>query len=195
MKKTFAIIATLCSAVFCLAACDSDGTKQYDKLNEMLDAEYTGIVLTVTDTFDEETSLTSTYEISYAEDGTHVSYAVEQFAPLDLTAELPEDGKTVLEGEAVIKEGTVVSNSGKAEIPESALKASFTFKKEYFGNAVFTDSTFTADVSNAGAFLGYTVACSGMKVEASFSKAFTDITVTYSTDKGGNLVLSYKFTV
>lgn len=169
MKKSILIIS---AAVACAVACGfgacsckkSGNSTRYENLNNMLNANYSEINLTVTNTFDESTFLTSEYIINYYESAITVEYTVERFSSLSIDD--PSIGyKYVLSGEAYIENGEV---TGGEEVGINATFANpkFNFKEQYFVNAVLEDVYFQADVKNAAAFLGYDISCTDMKIYA-----------------------------
>lgn len=193
MKKTFFMLAVVCAAVCCLSAC----TNEYDALNAMLNADYSKIVITVTDTFDENTRLQSEYIMCFSENETTVNYTVEKFAIIgDSFDNLITDVKTVLTGEAVIRDGVIVSvNGDDVNLPALVTKRGLNFKKRYFENVQLTGLYLEADVKNASGFLGIGLTCSNMKVQATFLKVFDNICITYTSESGNQVEYKYVFTL
>ena len=197
MKKKWIMFAAVCAFSCCLGlvGCDmGSNTGEYDALNAMLDADYSQIVLTVTDTFDKNTSLTSEYTVKYSTDTITVTYTVERFneASLDNPS---TDIKTTLTGEAVIEDGAIVSRSGDdIKLPVDIAKPRLTFNKKYFENVNLTGVNLKADVKNADAFLGSQVSCTGMKVSATFLDVFYNINISYTSAGGNKVEYKYVFT-
>lgn len=197
MKKKILALAAVCVAACCLGACDSSSNipaNDFDKLNAMLHADYSRVVITVTDTFDENTSLTSEYAVNYSDDGITVNYVVEKFAELSLD-DPQEDVKRVLRGEALIQGGAVVSVEGDdigltAEIAEMG----FVFQEDYFENVELTGIQLKADVKEPAAFFGLQMDCTDMKVAATFLDVFFDINITY-TSASGQVEYTYAFEI
>ena len=74
MKKIFAVMAAFVAAVCCLGGCNkNNGFDEYAMLNDMLNVNYSQFVLNITDTFDDDTSLNSSYSINVSEDVTTIS--------------------------------------------------------------------------------------------------------------------------
>ena len=207
MKRVFPTIAAIFAAAVCFAACtpEQTGTEppredpdpvpqtdEYDALNEMLSLRYSAIVLTVTDTFGEGAYLKSEYAFSYAE-GTKVHYRVERFA--EIGEEFLPSEKVTLEGEAVVQDGFVVSVTGEEIGFPRVLGKGLTFRKEYFGNTELSGIFLKADVKDVSGFLGAEVACTDMKVEASFLEAFYGIVITYTSAAGSAVEYRFDFTV
>ena len=187
------MIATLLTAIFALAACGGKAS-EYNKLNEMLDASYSKIELTVTDTFG-DLSLESKYTIRYSDSGITVGYTVEKFA--EVTLDNPSTGlKTTLTGEAVIEDGVVVSvNGDDIGLGADIAKTGLTFKKEFFKKAELTDSRLKADVKDASGFLGTQLTCTDMKVEAAFGDVLYNINIVYTSEGGNEVKYAYVFTL
>lgn len=191
--KGFAV-AAIAASVCMLAACGVRAKNQYDALNERLAAHYSEIVLTVTDTFDEDTSLTSVYTFSYpSAENVVIHYTVESFGEISLDGGTEKVTRT---GTALITDGALILTTGDdIGIPESFAKKGLTFRAEYFGNAQLNETAFSADVTNVSAFLGCELACSDMKVSASFADAFESLTVTFTAADGSAVEFCYEFTL
>lgn len=202
MRKTVFAIAAACAAACCFGACNSScnddkpSFNQYDELNSMINKSYSKIELTVTDTFDGDTSLVSEYTMQYSEGGVTVSYSVERFSSLSLGGD--DWLITVYTGEAVIKDGSVVSVTGDdIGITADITKTGFTFKQEYFANVneSILGIRLEADVVNPGGFTGTDMTCTDMKVKADYFDAFTEMQIAYTAENGGKVEYAYVFTV
>ena len=209
MKKSVLILATVCFAAVCLSACNLTGGKkkedktpgdqtvvqdEYDALNEMVGMEYSRIVLTVTDTFGEDLTLTSVYEIGYSGDCVTIDYTVERFTGFDGTEDVLPDPVTTLTGRTVILDGEIFSVTGDdVGITPSAATLGFTFKEEYFENADLNEVYLKADVKDPSAFLGTQISCSGMKLTVTFFDALNDINLSYVSENGNSVSLRYVF--
>ena len=194
MKKRFiAFGATVLAAACCLGSCGEqpDG---YDALNEMLHKDYSQIVLTVTDTFDGEISLTSVYTVKYSNEGVTVDYKVERFSVL--TPDAPStDVKTTFTGTAVVEDGVIVSAGEEVGFSSIEFVTGLAFKGEYFENAELTDAYMIADVKDADAFMGTEISCTEMKATAVFYDVFYTINITYTSASGSRVKYLYEFTV
>ena len=197
MKKSILTIAAIASAACALAACNSSrGNSQsdeYQKLNDMLNASYSKIAITVTDTFIEEgVTLKSEYTLNYSESEITVNYKVERFAQISLDSPAT-DVKTTYTGTATIKDGKVTGGEEvglSADIAETGL----TFKKEYFENATVTGVFMQAEVSDTSAFLGSEVESNDMTVYAEFLNVFFNIEINYTQNKN-KVKYEYVFTI
>lgn len=196
MRKSILMIAAASVAACCLGACtvscnDQSEFYKYEQLNSMLSEKYSQISLTVTDTFDEDTTLKSEYVFKYSESEITVEYSVERLTGLSLD-EPSADFKTTHKGTAVIKDGAV---TGGEEVGITADMASlkFNFKESYFENATLTGVYLKADVKSVGSFLGLALDCTDMKVYAEFLEVFYNISLSYK--QGDNkIVYDYVFT-
>lgn len=200
MKKP--IVSVVGLAALLLASCGApEGETQakdaYAPLNEMLKAEYSQIALTVTDTFDEETSLTSEYIFVRSEGSVTVQYTVERFEALGLPGTDGADGgKTVLSGKAVLQEGSFLCTEGDpVEFPAQIAAGGLSFKAEYFEDAELAGVYFKATVKDAGGFFGVPLSCTEMKVSATFLDFFYEIEIVYTSSGGGRTEYRYEFSV
>ena len=198
MKKQIFVLAVAIAAACGLTACDdkAPAVSKYDKLNEMLDASYSQLEITVTEAFaDENLTLTSEYTVKYSESGVTVSYTVEKLAEIALDSP-SSDVKTTLAGEAVIKGGVVVSHEGDfVSLSSEIAKPGFCFKEEYFENADLTEMYLKADVKDVSGFLGTQLTCTDMKVNAAFVDAFHNINIVYLSESGNEVKYEYVFTL
>lgn len=196
MKKPILMLAAVGAAACCLGAC-GENYDEYAMLNEMANADYSQVVLTVTNTFDEHTSLSSVYTIKYSGVTVTVEYAVEKFTKIDASLDGPaEDVITTLTGEIIIQGGVITSRDGDdvgltAEVAYIGLE----FKQDYFENVELTGNTLKADVKSANEFLGSQVTCSDMKVYATFIEVFNEVNITYTSESGCLVEYSYIFTI
>lgn len=196
MKKQILMLTAVCAAACCLGAC-GEPYDEYATLNDMINADYSQVVLTVTDTFDEHTSLSSVYTIKYSGVTVTVEYEVEKFTKIDASLDGPaEDVITTLTGVMVIEGGVVTSRDGDdvcltAEVAYIGLE----FKKEYFANAELTGNFLRAEVTDASAFLGSQLTCTDMRVYATFIEVFNEINITYISGSGSFVEYDYIFTI
>ena len=194
MKKQFWMLMIIGAAACCFGACDffdaGGKSDQYEKLNTMLDASYSQIVITVTDTFDEDTALTSEYRMSYSSNSVTVEYSVEQF--LEVSLESPaSNAKTRLVGQALIQNGNISFDGDEVPLTAEIAKPSLIFKKSYFKNAKLTDTSLVADVTSPSKFMGVT--CTDMKLNAAFGEVFSTIEISYTSSIGSQVSYTYMF--
>ena len=192
IKKHIPVILAVCAAAAVFGGCSTEDTKEYDALNEKLNFNYSKIVLTVTNTIDEESVLTSEYVMKFSDGGMTVNYSVERFAELSLDSVASE--KYTFVGEANIAGGKVTYVSGD-EVNLDALTAGtgLNFKNDYFENVDLTDVYIKADVKDPSGFMGSPLTCTDMKVEASFLQIFYNIQITYLAQNGNRVKYIYAF--
>ncbi len=178
-----------------MGACGKTESESYDSLDEMMQMHYSRIDVTVTNTFDEETSLKSEYVVSYSGERITVTYSVEKFSGLEIDGSLP-GFKTTLKGEAVIENGEINVSGDEVELPLAVTKPAFTFRRNYFKNAKLTGVYFIADVKESGTsgFFGATLPATDMKVKATFLEVFHDMRITYTAAGGNEVEYKYTFT-
>ena len=189
-KKLFVCIAA--GALICLAGCGSKNGGRFDALNEMLAADYTEIVVTVTNTFDGGSTLTGNYTVTQTAEGKKVEYSVERFDEISL--EGSQGTKITLTGTAIVKDGEIVSTTGDEMDLPAGIEGGFTFSADCFSNAVFGEGSMEADVKNASKFFGTAVLCTDMKVEAEFQEVLTSLRIGYTATDGTAVEYVYAFT-
>ncbi len=195
MKKIIFAISAVCAAA-CLTACgggDKPAYDHYKAMDEMFNASYSKITVSVTNTFDVDTQLISSYEMLYSGDEITVKYSIERFTGISIDTGNME--KTVTDGTAKIKNGAVVSDS--AGMLEVVPDTKFSFKAEYFSNVNedIIDMYLQADVVNPSGFMGTDIKCSDMKVNAEYFTEFKKMEINYKGESGNSVKINYNFTV
>ena len=197
MKKLFALAAALVM-LLCFSACDKevpDAPDGYETLNEMLDAAYSRIDLSVTDEIDADTVLHSEYTLLFGET-VSVQYSVERLAEIGSLDETLSSEKIVLKGEAKIENGKIaLVNGDDIGLSAAHLCRKLSFKEEYFGNAELESMYLKADVKDISGFWGGEADCSDMKVTAVFLDALMEMTVTYRSGYGSAVEIQFTFTI
>ena len=192
-KQIFALVAVGVAAC-CLGACKkNNNNEKYDELNAMLHADYSQIVITVTDTFDEDTVLESEYRISYSADTILVEYSVEQFSEISLDNPT-QSVITRLVGEATIKGEEITFDGDTVPMTAGIAHPSFVFNVNYFKNADLAGNYLIADVKNPSAFMGTELTCSDMKVRVTFLEVLLKLDISYISASGSQVKYSYAFT-
>lgn len=189
MKKSiFAAIVILVLCVALLCACN--GKPNLNKLNDMVQANYSQMKLSVSTVFS-DASLKNTFDVSRDGSNFTVKYHLEKFAQLDIDKPVLSS-KEVVEGTAEVQEGAVVEVSGVNL--SKLITVNMRFQNDYFANLQLTDSRFTADVTNPTAFFGVeTFNGSNVKVEVNFGETLQTIQVNYLSANGGSVTISYEF--
>ncbi len=188
MKKIILPAIVLTTALCAFAGCGGGSSPTYDALNSLLD-EVTSYELTVSTTTGGET-LSSNYAVTETEGMYEITYSYEVLNELDLTN--PQAGyKSVKTGVALVVDGEVVSDTGDA-LNVILSKPSLNFEAVYFSSVQDDSGEFSADVTDAAAFLSVTQQISGMSVvvdyteaaieqiEINYSTAVSEVTITYS---------------
>ena len=195
MKKRFLMLAAVGAAACCLvAACSNKPSGEYEKLNDMLDASYATMHITLKNSFEDGTELSSSYSVTYSGNTATVVYSVERFQELTLD-ETHSDVITTLTGTATVQGESVTFTGDDVGLKADIIKVGLTFDRNYFENPVLTSTSLEADVKMPSEFVGTQVACTDMKVSAIFSKYFSYIQVTYKAEAGDQVELCYYFTV
>ena len=195
VRKFIPVIFAGCAAAAIFGGCTTtDESTKYDELNAKLDLNYSQIVLTVTNTYNEKTVLTDEYTMKFVEGVVTVNYSIERFTEISLDSATTE--KTTIVGEAVIVGSDVIYIDGeKVSLDAITSGTGLDFKKEYFSNDDLTDSYLKADVTNPSGFMGTLLNGTSMKVNATFGDAFNDIKITYHSQNGYEVEYLYTFTV
>ena len=200
MKKTIFTIVAVCAAATCLSACNMscEGDKPatpvdpYDAINEMFNADYSKIDVTVTNTFDEGAELVSTYEMNYSGNEITINYSIERFTGISLDDASME--KAVTTGTAKVVNGIVTDDNDMIDVIPQMM---YTFKAEYFSNVneALLDMMLKADVTDPLGFMGANIKCTDMKVSAEYITAFNKMEITYKGESGNSVKITYDFTV
>lgn len=195
MRKLFALAAAF-AMLFCFSACEKDAVPDgYEKLNEILNAEYSRIDLSVEEEIDADTVLQSEYTLLFGET-VSVRYRVERLAEIGSIDEVLSAAKTVLTGEAKIENGKIALVEGDdAGLNAADLGGSLSFKREYFENAELGSMYLKADVKDVGGFWGRALNCTDMKVTAIFPDKLSELTVTYRSERGSTIKIKYTFII
>ncbi len=193
MKKIFKIILFTVVAVLTLCGCEkASGKVDYDSLTKKLNSDYSGWTLTVM-TKKDDVTLTDIFTVKNSDTQTEIEYSIEKLSEHSFDDD--NDFITKKSGTAVIKDGKIETVNGDEvtiEI-ENIATLGLSFKAEYFGNAKFSDTSFSASVTNPSGFLGKSLTCTDMTVYASFADKFTKINITYTAENGAKIVCTYSF--
>ncbi len=193
MKKIFEIILFTVVAVLTLCGCEkASGKVDYDSLTKKLNSDYSGWTLTVM-TKKDDVTLTDIFTVKNSDTQTEIEYSIEKLSELSFDDD--NDFITKKSGTAVIKDGKIETVNGDEvtiEI-ENIATLGLSFKAEYFGNAKFSDTSFSASVTNPSGFLGNSLTCTDMTVYASFADKFTKINIIYTAENESKIVCTYSF--
>lgn len=193
MKKLFKIILFTVIAVLTFCGCEKASVKvDYNSLTKKLNSDYSGWSLTVK-TKKDDVTLTDVFAVKKSDAQTEIEYTLETLSELSFD----NDGEFITKksGSAVIKDGKVVTENGDEVVIEIEELATLglSFKAEYFGNAKYSDTSFSATVVKPSSFLGKSLNCTDMTVYASFSDKFTKINIMYTAENGAKIDCTYSF--
>ena len=194
MKKIFTIVLFTVIAVLTFCGCEKGNTNKvdYDMLTQKLSVDYSGWTLTVT-TKKDDVTLTDKFTVKNDSVQTEIEYTIETLG--ELSFDNDSEFITRKSGNAVIKDGKVQTINGD-EVSldiEKLTNIGLTFKAEYFSNAVFSDTSFSATVIKPSDFMGEQLSCTNMAVSSTFEAKFSQINITYTSDNGAKIVCNYSF--
>ena len=194
MKNIFKIILFTVIAVLTLCGCEKVNINKadYNSLTQKLSSDYSGWTLTVT-TKKDDVTLSDIFSVKNSDAQTEIEYTLETLS--DLSFDGDSEFITKKSGTAVIKDGKVETIDGDevAMEIENIATLGLSFKAEYFSNATFSDTSFSASVKNPSGFIGKSLTCADMTVYASFADKFTKINIIYTADNGAKNVYDYSF--
>ncbi len=200
--RRISIIIIAISLLLGLCACNILPQTQanvYDDINDMLDKDYSTIALSITSTTDDAT-LTSSFNTIFKENRQSVTYSVQQFGKFEVNDGVitpPSSYIVTKSGMIALENGKVVDRQGdEIDVDVSALSSAlFSFKKEYFANVTSSNSSFSADVTNAKAFMSNSALnVSDMKVSVGISgDKIASIIITYTSENDASIKMHYTF--
>lgn len=206
MKKVIFILVIVALLTISLTACNLIPGKDadvYSTLNEMASKEYTNINLAVETSY-QGVVLLNTYTIINSSNSTMVTYKTQSLATIETDKDgnfvVPEDMIVTKEGNAVIKGGQVVEQSGSpADVPVKSLSTlKLDFNEVYFNNPYgYTENeqqVFKADVTNAKAFTSNAeFDGKDMTVEVRYGEQLEKVTINYTSQNGATIKVTYTF--
>ncbi|MCM1289809.1 MAG: hypothetical protein NC132_05900 [Corallococcus sp.] len=197
-RKLFLTIVCLLLALLCLVGC-ADYSKQFEKINKLLNAEYSAMSLTVTVTKDLD-EFVSEFNVTYGNNDTSsVDFVVRRLATFDNSDTLPDSFINTYKGSATVKGGQVTSVSG--DVPqdvklEAVVGRGLTFHKNYFSDVNEKGSYLTAKVTKPQAFFGdsdFTCKPDTMIVTVGYGDLIDYVRIQYTSNSGSKVVLMYSF--
>lgn len=199
-KKLFLVVTCLLLVALTLVGC-ADYSQQFDKLNKLLNANYSQMNLTVTVTQDSN-EFTSVFDVEYgADDSSTIQFTIRRLATFSNDGTLPDNFIETFEGSATVKNGQVTNVSG--DLPDDVTLARFTgigikFNQNYFSKVKPTDNTMTVNVSNPKAFMGQTgFVCKPDTMVVSVrwhNDGIEYVRIQYTATNGSKVVMMYTFT-
>ena len=206
MKKVLFILVIVALLIISLTACNLIPDKDadvYNTLNEMASKEYTNINLAVETSY-QGVTLLNTYTIMNSSNSTMVTYKTQSLATIGTDEDgnfvVPEDLIVTKEGNAILKGGQVVEQSGSpADVPVKSISTlKLDFNEAYFNNpygyAENEQQIFVADVTNAKAFTSNAeFDGKDMTVEVRYGEQLEKVTINYTSQKGALVKVTYTF--
>ncbi len=196
MKRILISLLIIIFTLTCLAGClPSTPTGEESEIFKVLSECNTGsrgFDLSITTNHSKLDNLNSFYSVTYTENGYNVNYSYELLNKINL--EDPDGGyKLYKRGSAIVVNGAVKSYTGD-EIDILPPAPELNFKEENFFAVEYSDSSFSATVTNPSDFLGFSVPASELLVSLSYSgSSITSVTVTYSASDDSNVIMTYTF--
>lgn len=200
-KKLFLVTLCLLLTVVCLTGC-AVNTKFFEKINKLLDADYSKLDITVTvSDVDDVDELISEFNVEYgANDTSKVNFNIRRLATIPSDGTIPDSYIKTYQGSATVTNNQVVSVSG--DVPqdvklEDVADCKLKFSDKYFANVKVTDNTLTAKVTKPQGFLGqanFTCKEDTMVVSVEYGEFINSIRIQYVSVNGSTVALMYTFT-
>ena len=167
MKK-FAILALLvCLATLFVACQPPVEPMSLDKVNSMAQQNYTSIKVETKTTVGEFV-LVDTFVYTLNNNVISVDYKTQRLA---------EFGESVLNN-------PIITETGSKTVDGSTLNCSYNFNQNCLADVNLTETSLSATVVDAQAFLGTQVQCSNMTVVANLGTHLQNVVVAYTTTNG-----------
>ena len=196
MKKRILLVSiALVLVLVCLAACgENNGT--LNTLNKLLDVNYSKVIIKV-NTKMSDVELNGEYVLTFDGDTTNVIFSYEELNELGFEGNNSGFKRTV-SGTAVVRDGVVISDNQEADLNTAQLKfTGLSFKQAYFRKMTATSNDFEADVVSPNGFLGNSqFKATNMHVKVVYySAAIVQIAITYLSEGGAEVSLTYNFSL
>lgn len=196
MKKKIVFTAiALALTLVLLAACGGGYNSTLQQITKLLKVDYSEITLNVT-TVTSDYTLNGIYTLTFEGDKTTIVYSYDKLNDLSLDGNNADSYVTKVSGRAVVENGVIVEGNKAEQLPEEINYNGITFKQAFFENYTMTGATFEADVKVPKGFTGNnSLVCSNMHVTVMYSKvALSKIAITYVSEKGSDVNITYLFT-
>ena len=197
MKKILlvsALVLVFALTLTALVACDGFFSA-LDDINKLIKLDYSTVTLNVT-TETGEFTLNGVYTLTFDGDKTIVDYSFDRFNDLSIDGNNSDSYLTTVSGRAVVQNGKIVEGDVSVDLPQELDFNGISFNQAFFTNTNVTGAKFEADVKDVKGFTGNAdMSCSNMHVTVLYSKdALSKITITYLSEGGSNVSISYLFT-
>lgn len=193
-KSVLLTIIALTLTLVLFAACNSyDSTLQ--QLNRLLKVDYSEVKLTVTTT-SQDITLTGIYTLTFDGDKTVIDYSYDKLNGLDINGNNADSYVSTVSGHAVVEDGMIVEGNTAEQLPQEINYNGLSFKQAFFANYTMTGAKFEADVKVPKGFTGdKDLECSNMHVSVLYNNtAISKIAITYVSEKGADVSITYLFT-
>lgn len=169
MKKILILLSFI--LIFSLVGCMTNNTEKgkFDKLNKLIEKEYSLVDMSVKTTKDDLT-LNSSYKIKKEDASYRVTYSIEKYNELDLEGENSPSSKTVKTGELLYNGNSVTVISGEdLNLSFSYFSISkFKVDENDFSSYELLDNSFKGTIKNPNEYLQLT-GISNCQLEVSFN--------------------------
>lgn len=194
MKKRLLVAIALILVLVCvtLAACNNY-SETLDKINGLLDVDYSKVEITLTTKISDVT-LNGKYTLTFSGDVINIVYSYDKLNEISIGGS--NSFTTTVSGTAKMQNGVIISDTNQINMDAQPDFTRFSFKQAYFRNIYATNNKFTADVRNAKSFVGGSFNGANMKVKVFFGDdSISEIDLSYISKKGADVSVVYKFTV
>ena len=193
-KKILLSVIVLVLVLVCLTACNKN-TSTLQDMTDLLKVNYSKITLHVTTTAS-NVELKGVYTFTFEKDKTTVEYSFEKLNELSLEGGNADEYISTVTGKAVVQNGNIVEGDTSVTLPQEVTLERISFKQAFFTNQKVTSNRFEADVKYPKGFTGNSnLECSNMHVKVLHRKdSLSQIAITYDTQSGSNVNITYVFT-
>lgn len=189
MIKKIICVVSIFAFLVCTTGCLEDDVVNQDSLvcellQDLSEKSYLSTEISIVTTT-EFAQLSANYFVTQ----NNVTYSIEQLNLLPSCEDingLLQDYKTLITGEAVIKDGEVIELDGNSiTLPsDNELMGKFNFDEKNFQNIVVESGLLTADVISPSQFYGTAVDMQDVKIAVKYSEtSIEEIVVSYETEK------------
>ena len=193
-KLVFSVIVLVIVCALCLTACNNYSSQLQD-IQALLKVSYSEITLNVTTTAS-GIELKGIYTLTFEDDKTIVNYSFDRLNDLSLDGDNADTYLTKVTGTVEVVDGEIVNGDTSVTLPDDIDFHGMSFKQAFFKNCTMTGAKFDADVVNTKGFTGYkNFVCTDMHVTVVYNKkALSKIAITYVSEEGSDVSITYLFT-
>ncbi len=203
MRRSICFILIILLLAISLFSCNfdnivspDDGNQQtiYEKLEDMADADYTNISVTVSYSY-QGIELTDRYMISENADTTTVEYICERRATFE-NGIIPDEDIIIYRGNIIIRNEEIISQDGDDLVLSFD---SFNVKKLDFSESNFydvqnTSTAFKANIKEtSGFFTNSNLNLASADIDIKYGEVFKEIILNYKTSDGASFKTTYNY--